>query len=125
MRTITPWCIGIVLWAASAACAQQTYLVLDEDSGGQPRTQTRQIPLAVNPSETKLYLKLHVTLTGGQVTLRLLDPNGDVLRQDATGNLLSVEVTQPVTKAGTYHLALDEQAAVGKLQISIYPVHAG
>ncbi len=122
MRPIHVWPVVFALLACAAGSAQQNYVVLDERSGPEPRTATRQFPFVVSESETKLYLDFHIDLTAGKVTVRLLDAKGETLREETTEKDLTVQGTQPISKAGRYHLELDEQAAAGRVQLHVYPV---
>ena len=113
-----------IAWlACSTSFAQQPYVALEEHDASQPRTATRQFPLAVGEAETRLYLDAHIALTAGKARLRLLGPDGEVLRDDATENDLTFQATLPVSHPGTYHLELDQQAAAGTVQVHVYPLH--
>jgi hypothetical protein len=116
------WAVVAVLLMCGASLGQPAFLNLDEHAGPEPRSDTRSFPFVVHPSQTKLYFDVKVTLSAGQLTLRILDANGTVLREDRTDGSLSVQGSVPAETHGTFQLEAVTEDAVGEWKAQVCPL---
>ena len=116
------WALAAVLLGYCAALGQPAFVKLDEHPGPAPESSTRRFPFVVQESQTKLYLDVKATLTAGQLTLRILDPSGAVLREDSTSGSLTVEASVPAQTSGTFQLEAVTAGAVGKWKAQVCPL---
>jgi len=121
-RSSMQWALAAVLLACCAALAQPALVNLDEHPGPGPESSTRSFPFVVNKSQTKLYFDVKATLTAGQLTLRILDPNSTVLREDSTSGSLTVEASVPAQTSGTFQLEAVTAGAVGEWKAQVCPL---
>lgn len=110
------------LLACEAAFAQPVFLDVKQQLGPEPESATRSFPLLVREPQTRLYLDIKITLTQGQVTLRLLDPHGAVVRQETTGGDLTLQSPVPTQESGTFQLEAVSDAAVGQWHVQLSPL---
>lgn len=122
MIKIRAWAALVVLLACGTASGQPAFLDLDQRIGPEPQSTTRRFPLVVREPQTKLYLDIKVTLTQGRVTLRLLDPNGTVVREDTTGKELTLQASVPTQEKGTYQLEVAANGAAGQWKARVHPL---
>jgi uncharacterized membrane protein YhfC len=116
------WTLAAVLLACAPVRAQPAFVNLNEHPGPEPESSTRSFPFVVSQSQTKLYFDIKVTLTAGQLTLRILDPNSTVLREESTGGSLTLEASVPVQTAGTFQLEAVTAGAVGEWKAQVCPL---
>ncbi len=116
------WAVPTALLACGVALAQPEFLSLDQRMGPEPESSTRRFPFVVQESQTKLFFDTKATLTTGHLTLRILDPQGAVLREDGTGEQLIVQGSVPTQAHGTFQLEVIAEDAVGKWKAQVCPL---